>query len=81
MANGFVCITVKVNSIYNITMIINSSACQVWNSNTGVVQSVFNTATIIDPKKDNILCINLSADNKRLVASATNGLVVVCLAQ
>ena len=46
-----------------------------WDSNNGTILVSYNYET----RKDNILCINLSKDNKRLVASATIGLVLVSI--
>lgn len=49
---------------------------QLWDSNTGL--SKRNCEGITDDKGvESILCINLSEDNKRLIASATSGLVMV----
>ena len=49
---------------------------QVWNSNTGVPQVKFE-GIIESREEDSILCINLSADNSRLIGSSTSGLVMV----
>ena len=48
---------------------------QIWNINNG--QSVLKLQGIEESKKLSILCINLSEENNRLIASATSGLVVV----
>ena len=48
---------------------------QVWNTNTGATLKVF--AGVINSHKDNILCVDLSTDNTRLAASATDGTVMV----
>ena len=48
---------------------------QVWNIASG--QTCLSLQGIVDPKDHSILCINLSKDNSRLIASATSGLVVV----
>ena len=49
---------------------------QIWNSNTGVPQ--LRCEGIIQSEADSILCLNLSEDNSRLIASTTSGLVMVC---
>lgn len=48
---------------------------QIWSSDTGVPK--LRLESIIDSDRHSILCINLSEDNKRLVGSATSGLVMV----
>lgn len=49
---------------------------QIWNSNTGVPQ--LQCEGVIQSEADSILCLNLSEDNSRLIASTTSGLVMVC---
>lgn len=49
---------------------------QIWNSNTGVPQ--LRCEGIIQSEADSILCLNLSEENSRLIASTTSGLVMVC---
>ena len=48
---------------------------QIWSSATGVPQ--LHCQGIIQSKDDSILCVNLSEDNTRVVASATSGMIAV----
>jgi len=50
-------------------------AVLIWNSNTGVPQ--LQCVGIVQSEAYSILCISISEDNSRLVASATSGLVMV----
>ena len=46
---------------------------QMWDSNNGTILVNFH----YEAGNENILCINLSQDSQRLIASVTNGLVLV----
>jgi len=46
---------------------------QLWDSSNGRELAVFDYGS----PGESVLCVSLSGDGKRLVASATNGLVVV----
>lgn len=72
--------TIKCGKLVKVTLVHNCSQTnldlQIWNSNTGVPQ--LRCEGIIQSEADSILCLNLSEDNSRLIASTTSGLVMVC---
>lgn len=72
--------TIKCGKLVKVTLVRNCSQTkhdlQIWNSNTGVPQ--LRCEGIIQSEADSILCLNLSEDNSRLIASTTSGLVMVC---
>ena len=52
-----------------------SLSLQVWDSSTG--DKLFRCDGISDNSQESILCVNISGDNTRLIASASNGRIAV----
>ena len=48
---------------------------QVWNTSTG--EELFCCEGLSEDPNESVLCVNISGDNNRIVASAVNGRVVV----